>query len=131
MTPENSQTLAMTGDGDSGAASESSLSEAEDTLTLVTKEINRRLSAGRVRDIADGTLFRYHQDLTKWTEKHKQDEESKEVTQFNLLDQIDFLPYDRALELLRHDKKEKEAEVKALDKAIKRINAEQNAERRK
>lgn len=108
------------GDGGHGVESESSLDEIEDTLALVSKEINRRLSAGRVRDIADGTLFRYHQDLTKWAERHKKEEESAQVA-FNLLDQIDFLPTARATELLEEEIKIKEKELKLHRKKLKEL----------
>lgn len=108
----------MNGDGVHGVESES-LSAAEDTLTLVTTEINRRLQAGRVRDIADGTLFKYHQDLTKWMEKNRKEEiEQKE---FNLLDQIDFLPNDRAIELLEEEIRRREKSLKEHKSMLRRL----------
>ena len=110
----------MDTNGAGGHGEELESSEVEDTLALVSKEINRRLSAGRVRDIADGTLFRYHQDLTKWAERHKKEEQEAAVA-FNLLDQIDFLPRDRAIELLEEEVKIKEKELKLHRKKLKEL----------
>lgn len=101
------------------------MNEVENTLALVSAEINRRLSAGRVRDIADGTLFRYHQDLTKWAERNKKEEQAAEVA-FNLLDQIDFLPRERAIELLREEVKIKEKDLKLHRKRLKELEHEKH-----
>ena len=110
----------MSGDGDNGAESESLNVEVEEILGLVAHEINRRLKAGRVRDIADGTLFRYHENLSKWVERNKKNkEEVKEDKSFNLLDQIKFLPTDRAVELLEEEIKNKESDLKKHKSTLK------------
>lgn len=110
----------MTGVGENGEVSESlEVEEAEETLALVTQEINRRLNASRVRDIADGVLFRYHQDLTKWTEKNKAKEEEAERPPFRLLDQIEYLPTDRARELVTDEIARLRKEIKEYTKVLK------------
>lgn len=117
---ESSVILDMSGDGDNGAESESLNVEVEEILGLVAHEINRRLKAGRVRDIADGTLFRYHENLSKWVERNKKNkEEVKEDKSFNLLDQIKFLPTDRAVELLEEEIKNKESDLKKHKSTLK------------
>ena len=114
----------MIGVGANGEVSESSsIEEIEDTLSLVTTEINRRLQAGRVRDVADGILFRYHQDLTKAAERNKDKEEKKESREFDLLEQIHFLPDDRAKELLRAEIASMKRKIKQYEKQLKEYDA--------
>jgi hypothetical protein len=117
----------MNGVGGLGEASESSFDEIEDTLVLVSNEINRRLQSGRVRDIADGTLFRYHQDLTKWAERNKK-EEIQASAAFDILDQIELLPEERVKELLTEEINVTKSRLAKLKKALaKTMSKEINA----